>query len=181
VQRVEIIGAVIGKGIVMLMTSLMLTGCYPPINDITTDPFDPLPLYRHGQQVPYPERFGDIQRKKYPLVRPRIFQVSPTELLEVIITVVKDETSWCDVRVDVDNLQLTAVAVSRLFRFRDDIVLQVRSLDGENEAIVHMRSRSRIGKSDLGVNARRITSLFREIEKRLQQNNRLVPQEDERS
>jgi len=55
--------------------------------------------------------------------------------------------------------RIEAVAVSRVFRFADDIVVRIRpSADGGSR--VDIRSRSRDGKGDLGVNAQRIDNLL---------------------
>jgi uncharacterized protein (DUF1499 family) len=55
--------------------------------------------------------------------------------------------------------RIEAVAVSRVFRFTDDIVIRIRpSSDGGSR--VDIRSRSRDGKGDLGVNAQRIDNLL---------------------
>jgi len=45
--------------------------------------------------------------------------------------------------------------VFRVFIFRDDMVIQVTE-DASESALLHIRSASRIGKSDLGVNTRRV-------------------------
>jgi uncharacterized protein (DUF1499 family) len=44
---------------------------------------------------------------------------------------------------------------SRLFRFVDDVEFRMVSTDG----IIHVRSASRVGYSDLGVNRRRVEKL----------------------
>jgi uncharacterized protein (DUF1499 family) len=50
--------------------------------------------------------------------------------------------------------RLEAVATSDWFGFRDDIVVRIRA-EGAGSR-VDIRSKSRVGESDLGVNARRI-------------------------
>ena len=52
----------------------------------------------------------------------------------------------------VDHQYLAATYTSRLFRFVDDV--EVR-LDSENK-VIHLRSASRMGHSDLGVNKKRL-------------------------
>ncbi len=50
---------------------------------------------------------------------------------------------------------LWATFASRLFRFVDDVEFRMVSIDG----IIHVRSASRVGYSDLGVNRRRVERL----------------------
>jgi len=57
---------------------------------------------------------------------------------------------------------LEAVATSRLFGFQDDIVVRVRP-EGEGGSRVDVRSKSRDGKGDRGVNAARIRSFMAEL------------------
>ena len=56
-----------------------------------------------------------------------------------------------------------ATATSRLFKFKDDIVLRVRPTDKGDGSIVDMRSISRVGQSDLGVNAKRVRSFLADL------------------
>ena len=50
---------------------------------------------------------------------------------------------------------MEAVATSKLFHFQDDIVIRVRP-EGQGGSLVDMRSKSRDGQGDFGVNAARI-------------------------
>lgn len=58
-----------------------------------------------------------------------------------------------------------AQAVVRVFFFKDDVEIAVTST-GEG-ATLHIRSASRTGHSDLGVNRRRVKRFFRALEKEL--------------
>jgi len=53
-----------------------------------------------------------------------------------------------------DKGEIRAVASTRVFRFKDDVTISVAKKD--NFTLVNVRSSSRIGKGDLGANARRI-------------------------
>ncbi len=50
-----------------------------------------------------------------------------------------------------------AVFTSRVFRFRDDVELRIDA----DEGVIHVRSASRVGRSDLGANRRRVEALRR--------------------
>ena len=55
-----------------------------------------------------------------------------------------------------------AMAVFKVWFFRDDVQVQV--IDWEDGTMLYIRSASRIGKSDLGVNGRRIEHFFEGLE-----------------
>lgn len=58
---------------------------------------------------------------------------------------------------------LEATETSRFFGFKDDIVLRVKPAQTGSGSIVDMRSVSRVGQSDLGVNAKRIRSFLADL------------------
>jgi uncharacterized protein (DUF1499 family) len=66
---------------------------------------------------------------------------------------------WEVVHADPVEGRVQAVAVSRVFRFQDDVIVRVRPDEGGSR--VDVRSRSRVGRSDLGASAARIQA-FRE-------------------
>jgi hypothetical protein len=53
----------------------------------------------------------------------------------------------------------------KFFRFKDDVTVTI-TLEGAS-TIVNVRSKSRVGKGDLGINARRIRAFQAELAKRL--------------
>jgi len=59
--------------------------------------------------------------------------------------------------VEEDSEYLHVVFTTALFRFRDDVEFEC---DGE---VVHVRSASRVGYSDLGTNRRRVESIRRAL------------------
>ena len=59
--------------------------------------------------------------------------------------------------------RLEATDTSAFFRFKDDVVLRVRPSDTGEGSIVDMRSVSRVGQSDLGVNAKRVRSFLADL------------------
>ena len=65
--------------------------------------------------------------------------------------------------VSADNSDIHAECKSMIFRFVDDLTLHLTPSNG----IINIRSASRIGYSDLGVNRRRVENL----RKKLQQND----------
>jgi uncharacterized protein (DUF1499 family) len=55
---------------------------------------------------------------------------------------------------------LHAECQSRLFRFTDDLELRLDAARG----VIHVRSASRVGHSDLGANRKRVEALRRAVE-----------------
>jgi uncharacterized protein (DUF1499 family) len=62
--------------------------------------------------------------------------------------------------VSADSIDIHAECRSRIFRFVDDLELHLSPSNG----IVHIRSVSRIGYSDLGVNRRRVENLRKKLQ-----------------
>ena len=59
--------------------------------------------------------------------------------------------------------RLEATETSAFFQFKDDVVLRVRPSDTGEGSIVDMRSVSRVGASDLGMNAKRVRSFLSDL------------------
>jgi uncharacterized protein (DUF1499 family) len=56
-------------------------------------------------------------------------------------------------------------AVYRAFVFKDDVHIAIASTG--NGSVLHIRSASRVGRSDLGVNARRVSKYLKALDRRL--------------
>jgi uncharacterized protein (DUF1499 family) len=139
----------------------------PPINDITTDVETP-PAFEltAGKAEVYPRPFAVEQRAAYPALQPVTIDVEPLEAQRLVadsltnlgIGIVDEKTpSGAS-----DEGRILAVQESRIFRFVDDIVIRVRPLSA-TETRIDIRSRSRIGKHDLGTNARRVQAIIEEL------------------
>lgn len=61
--------------------------------------------------------------------------------------------------IEASDNYIHAVFTSLLFRFKDD----VEFLKSEGDAVIHMRSASRVGHSDLGVNRKRLEGIRKAI------------------
>ena len=59
--------------------------------------------------------------------------------------------------------RLEATETSAFFQFKDDVVLRVRPSNTGDGSIVDMRSVSRVGQSDLGMNAKRVRSFLADL------------------
>ncbi len=140
----------------------------PPIHDITTDTENPpafvaiLPLRR---DAPNPVEYGGPevaaqQKEAYPDLRP-LFLIAPqkegfSKALEAARAM-----GWQIVDSNQDQGRIEATDTTLWFGFKDDIV--VRVMPAVHGSRIDVRSVSRVGKSDLGTNARRIQTYLRRI------------------
>jgi uncharacterized protein (DUF1499 family) len=139
-------------------------GGAPPINDITTDPSDPPQFTALAQEGPntgrdmsYPgEEFASQQRAGYPDLAP-ITVNTPVDQTFAAVRSAVESFGWQIVAADATTGMIEATDTSRTFHFVDDIVIRIRA-DGAGSR-VDMRSKSREGRGDLGVNAARIRRL----------------------
>lgn len=136
----------------------------PAINDITTDPDDP-PHFDYSQRTEsdrdfrYPgEVFARQQRIAYPDLKPILLERS-REVAFGDAEAAATALGWKIGYRDADRGRIEATATSGIFRFIDDIAIRVRSTN--DGTVVDIRSKSRIGRGDLGANAARIRA-FRE-------------------
>jgi uncharacterized protein (DUF1499 family) len=133
----------------------------PYIHDITTDTSDPpafvavLPL-REG--APNSAVYGGpevaaAQAKGYPDIGPRYLAAAPAQAFEQALAAAR-AMGWTIVAAEPAAGRIEATATTRWLGFKDDVVVRIRPDAGGSR--VDVRSVSRVGKSDLGTNARRI-------------------------
>ncbi len=133
----------------------------PRINDVSTDLRDPpsfrriaaLPVHR-GEDLTYPERFKAQVRAAYPDLVSILLPDPPARTFERALVAAKAMSLWHLEHADRPGRLIEIVATSKLFRFKDDLVIRV--LAQGTGSRVDLRSRSRHGQSDLGANAARI-------------------------
>ena len=173
VAVVSLIQAVRGRGLtaggalallasVVFVAAAVHGGGVPLINDYTTDLRDP-PTFRHagnlpgnaGRDLAYPPAFAPIQQACCADLQPIRLPVPPAEAFARVERVARSESRWTITNTDPQAGTLEAVATSRLFGFHDDIVVRIRP-DGNAASVIDVRSKSRDGKGDRGVNADRI-------------------------
>ncbi|NCG19693.1 MAG: DUF1499 domain-containing protein [Rhodobacterales bacterium] len=132
------------------------------INDISTDLEDvPELSWRmadSGHQNSLPSGFKALIRQSYADLVPLILPVAPDVAYQRAHRLALHWPRWTMVRADADAGVLEGYETTRLFRFKDDFVIRFRA-EGDG-ARIDMRSKSRLGKSDLGVNAKRIRAFF---------------------
>lgn len=145
----------------VLMATVVAARAVPPINDITTDPVNP-PAFstitaatRGADAAPlgYDPGFAAQQASAYPEVRPLIVESPPAEVFPKMLAAAR-AMDWEIVSSDPTSGRIEATATVPWWGFKDDIVVVMSPNGGGTR--VDVRSKSRVGKSDLGVNAERI-------------------------
>jgi uncharacterized protein (DUF1499 family) len=145
-------------------------GGHPRINDFTTDLADP-PAFRHagslprnaGRDMAYPAHFAQIQRECCADLRAAKVATPPADAYAKAVAVARRTPTWTVTHEDPDALALEAVSSSALFRFQDDVAIRVRP-ESDGTSRVDVRSKSRDGQGDMGVNAARIRAYVGELE-----------------
>ena len=139
----------------------------PPIHDISTDSREPPPfvaLEPMRRMAPngldYPADSARLQGSAYPDIRSFEIATPPTLTFERALRAAK-AMHWQIVSVAPADGRIEATTRTAMFGFTDDIVIRVRATSTGSK--VDVRSASRLGRSDLGANAKRIRAFLREF------------------
>ena len=143
----------------------------PPIHDVTTAPGDP-PVFREiaklpdneGRDLAYPHGGADVteqQREAYPDLQPITLTLTPSEAFDAAQRAI-DDLGWTVVWSNRVLGVIEAYETSTVFRFVDDVAVRIREAPGGS--VIDLRSTSRVGVSDLGVNAGRIRAFAERIQ-----------------
>ncbi len=173
-------------GIVLAVVYVGWVGSYaiasfttPAIHDISTDLADP-PVFRtltlrpdnldaipgmddkNMKGMSPQQRWVLIHQKEYDDIRSvRINEPVPSVVAKA--ERLAEARGWDVASVLPEEGRLEATDTSSLFRFKDDIVLRVKPTETGEGSIVDMRSISRVGEGDLGVNAKRVRSFLADL------------------
>lgn len=175
------IGVLVPLGIFVMLGSVRSTAAENPIHDIATDTGNPPefsaetvaareefganPL--HDYQTPlrdlemYKESDPELAIKSHAqIINDTYSDLSPLPLggasredAVAAVAAAMGNMGFTDIRTDAEAGRVEGVAETFWFGFKDDVVARV----GENE--IDFRSVSRVGRSDLGANAKRIEEL----------------------
>jgi len=132
----------------------------PVINDVSTDTANPPALVQTVQlrreattPATYNREFAALQRQSYPDLQPVMLKAPPAEAFRLVDRVAM-AMEWDVVARAPAEGRLEAIDTSPWFGLHADIVVRVTA-DGSGSRI-DIRSKSRLGASDYGANARRI-------------------------
>lgn len=140
----------------------------PRIHDISTDTDNPpgyvavLPLRKGAENATdYSAEVAAQQKKAYPDIAPATLDAVPAQAFARAERAAR-AMGWEIVAVAPGDLRIEATDTTLLFGFKDDIVVRVAPKGSGSR--VDVRSLSRVGKSDFGVNANRIRKFLRQLD-----------------
>lgn len=137
----------------------------PPIHDISTDTDDPpafvavVPLRAgsaNGPEYDGPQAAA-LQHRAYPDIQP-LRLAAPVQVTYDRALDAARAMGWEIVMKAPAEGRIEATATTRWFGFKDDIVIRITA-EGTGSRI-DVRSKSRVGRSDVGANARRIRAFL---------------------
>ena len=151
----------------------------PAIHDISTDLADPpqfvalqlradnwdaIPGADDGdmQGLSPRQRWALLHQEAYPDIRSVRVNMPVADVIAAADRLAQDR-DWDVVAADQARGRLEATDTVSAFRFKDDVVLRVRPAAGGEGSIIDMRSVSRVGQSDIGVNAERVRSFLSDL------------------
>jgi len=171
----------LGLGGVGLLGLLIKLSVASPLRDVTTDFQNPPQFRETSFLVPAPgaqdlldpsfqiDKTYDpaqsaLQVKNLPEIKALAVKASAEKIYPTVEKVIREQfPHWKLLSASASERRLELEAESGLFRFIDDVVIEVRPGQDPTDSTVEFRSRSREGKSDLGANGRRINDLKRRI------------------
>jgi uncharacterized protein (DUF1499 family) len=137
----------------------------PPIHDITTDTGSPPPfvaLQTLRATVENGEAYGGPavatqQKRGYPDLAPLVLALPPEQAFARVEAAAR-AMGWRVIASAPGEGRLEASDTTRWFGFTDDIVVRVKP--GPSGSRIDVGGASRVGRSDLGTNARRIRAFL---------------------
>lgn len=184
-----ITGMVAGRLAVMANLAQSL----PPIHDVQTDWSDPVrfsdalmktraetegvnpvednPMIpdSEGVNARWPGMGGrsvaEVQAERYEPIQTMIKQVPPEKLYTAAFLTLNDLGIEI-VTNDEENYRLEGTYTTRLFGFKDDVAIRIRP-KGTSGSEMDVRSVSRVGLSDVGVNFERVYAILEGVDQRL--------------
>ena len=169
-----LLAIVLGAAVLSVPLGLYFRATHvPPIYDISTD-LDHPPAFvalRPVRQAAsngadYPgQATATLQREGYPAIKPFRLAADRAAVFAAAEQVARD-MGWRIVAADPAAGRIEAVTRTFWFGFYDDIVIRISGAD-DGLTQVDMRSASRVGRSDLGTNARRIAEFLRQLQTRV--------------
>lgn len=154
-----------------VLMAIMAGAGAPRIHDITTDLAHPPKFIAiKAQRTPAhnsldrlePENLAALQREGYPDLTPLLINRPSDQVFEQAAALVK-ERGWEVAAISAANGRIEATDTTRIMGFKDDVVIRVQAAG--NKTQVDMRSASRVGKGDLGMNAARIRLFLADLGK----------------
>ena len=178
---VNLVAATVALGFILYLGAQVRTAqSVPAIHDISTD-LDDVPQFTrltvredNLENVPDmdrpelkamtpEERWKAIQRESYGDIRTVRVPAGVEETVRRAEALARAR-GWDIAHVDPQAGVVEATDTTRFFRFKDDVAVRVRPAPDGEGSLVDMRSISRVGGSDVGVNAERVRSFLEDLQ-----------------
>lgn len=175
----NLLALVVALGFVLYLGNLVrIARSVPAIHDVATD-LDDLPQFTRLQvradnlenipdegkpelkALPPEERWKAIHRAHYGDLRTVRLAAPPAEVARRAAELARSR-GWEVAVAEADRVEATHT--STFFRFKDDVVVRIRPAPG-GASLVDMRSISRVGGSDVGMNAKRVRAFLADLQK----------------
>lgn len=137
-------------------------GDAPLIHNVTTNPDNPpefiVASSKRGSDanpLTYTAETAQLQKAGYPDLKTLESPLPPSQAFQRALALC-EQLNWDVYFQDPSRGHIEAVATTRWFDFKDDIVIRIEAT--ETGSAIDLRSVSRVGKGDLGANARRIST-----------------------
>lgn len=154
------------------MSLLQQARSLPRIHDITTDVVDippfvaivplradaPNPIEHAGPEV------IELQQSAYPNIQTYQTTATAEQVFAAALAVAQD-SGWRVVDQSPAEGRIEGFDTTYWFGFVDDVVIRIRTVDGSTH--LDMRSKSRVGLSDVGKNAARIQAFIAALDRHL--------------
>jgi uncharacterized protein (DUF1499 family) len=164
---ISVIAALVGLSLCINNLTWFRKGrAVPPIHDISTDLVSP-PMFQAiallRADAPNPaeyagEEVAEQQRGAYPDIVPLMLDQDPDTVFSAA-RAVAESMGWEIAAADAEAGRIEATDTTAYFGFKDDVVIRISAEPTGSR--LDIRSKSRVGLSDVGTNAQRIRD-FRE-------------------
>ena len=104
----------------------------------------------------------------YPELHPREYKQTDETIFDSVKQALH-QPGWEIVEENVEARLIHAVITTSLFKFKDDIYITINKAGNNN--VVNIRSKSRVGKGDLGTNTRHIMNFYAALDKIISDKN----------
>lgn len=174
------LGTVTAVGFIGFVLSYIMTAqSLPAIHDITTDLADPPKFVAltvradNWDKIPGADdddmrgmnprqRWATLHQEAFSDIRSVRIDEPVAQVIEKAKRLAEDR-GWKIVSVDAAAGHLEATETVSLFRFKDDVVIRARAAENGAASIIDMRSVSRVGVHDLGVNSKRVRRFLSDL------------------
>ena len=164
-----IIAAAFGLSAIIIPVGIVVSARgAPAIHDITTDTGNPPQFVvitaqlrgADSNPVSYDPAIAPVQTAAYPLLKPLILAAAPAAAFEKALAAAKKQ-GWVIVDSNAVDGRIEATATVDWWGFKDDVIVRLTPQGAGTR--VDVRSKSRVGRGDLGVNAKRIQDYLKDV------------------